>query len=152
MNLKTSHLAIVGLFGLLLLNGENMRAFTAKNAATGSRKDAHKERVKLEKERAKNAKELSQAALERYRGNCIMVVDGATGKESYFQPGTAVTDIALNKPVRDGASVCNRMGDTAIVTNGAIENIAQISAEDWQAFAATLESRGYRAAQPATPK
>jgi hypothetical protein len=148
MNLKTSHLAVVGLLGLLILNGENMRAFSTKNADTATRKDAHKSRVKLEKERSKNTKDLSQVALERYRANCIMVVDGSSKKETYFQPGAAVIDTALNRTVRDGAAICNRLGDTAIVTNGATENIASITAEDWQAFAALLESRGYQAAQP----
>jgi hypothetical protein len=146
--IKTSHLALIGLLGVLLINGENIRSVTAKTAVTGARKDTHKERVKLEKERTRNAGELSKVALDRYRSNCILVLDSATQKETYFQPGSPVIDTALGKAVRESAVICNRLGDTAIVTNGTIENIAPITADDWPAFAAVLESRGYRPSVP----
>lgn len=148
MNLKTSHMAIVGLLLLALANGENIRNATAKTAATKGRKEAHKEHVKAEKERAQNASDLSKVALDRYRNNCILVVDGASGKEGYFTAGTPVKDVALGRAVRDEKEICNKLGDTAIVTNGAIENIASITADDTDAFTAILEKRGYKATQP----
>lgn len=146
--LKTSHLALTGLVCILLLNGENLRNSSARTEAVKGRKDSHREHVKLEKERARNALDLSKIALDRYRQNCIFVTDLKAQKESYFQPGTAVVDTALNRPVREGAPICNKLGDTAIVTNGVIENIAAIAVEDWDAFAAILKRRGYKPSKP----
>jgi hypothetical protein len=148
MNIKTSHLAIGGLLLLALANGENIRNATAKTAATKGRKDTHKEYVKQEKERSQNASDLSKVALDRYKAKCILVVDGGSKKEAYFAPGSPVIDTALNRPVREGAAICNKLGDTAIVTNSAIEDIASITEEDMEAFTAILEKRGYSAAQP----
>jgi hypothetical protein len=147
MNIKTSHIAIVGLLLIALANGENIRNATAKTAATKGRKDTHKEHVKKEKERSQNASDLSKVALDRYRDKCILVVDGGTKKEGYFIPGSPVIDTALNRPVREGAPICNKLGDTAIVTNSAIEDIASITADDMDAFTAILEARGYKAIQ-----
>ncbi len=147
--LKTSHLAVAGFVCILLLNGENLRNVSARTEAVKTRKDSHKEHLKLEQERGRNALDLSKIALDRYRQNCILVVDSTTKKEAYFQPGSAVLDTALNRSVRENAPICNRLGDTAIVTNGAIENLASIATEDWETFTAVLERRGYK---PSTPK
>ena len=149
IKIKTSHLAVAGFLCILLLNGENLRNVSARTEAVKTRKDSHKEHIKLEQERGRNALDLSKIALDRYRQNSIFVVDFTTKKEAYFQPGSAVVDIALNRSVRENAPICNRLGDTAIVTNGAIENLASISTEDWDTFTAVLERRGYK---PSTPK
>lgn len=148
-SLKTHHIALVGLLLVALANGENIRSFTAKNEATGTRKAAHKERLKLDKERARDAKDMSQVALERYRQNCIMVVDQATRKEVYFAPGLAVLDTGLGRSVRDGAAVCNRLGDTALIVNGVMEELASVTADDLDQLTAVLDRRGYRIATPA---
>jgi len=150
--LKTSHLAVVGAILLLIANGENIRTLNAKTAATSDRKTIVKDRLKTEKERTQNAKELSKVALERYRANCIMVVDAQTKAQSYFAPGNSAIDTALGKSLRESAMICNALGDTAIVTNGVIENIATITAEDITQANAILESRGYRLAMPTQQK
>lgn len=150
--LKTSHFAIIGAIALVISQGENIRSISARTTATADRKAIQKDHLKTEKERTRNAKELSKVALERYQANCIMVVESSTKKESYFQPGNAVVDTALGKPLRENALICNRLGDTAVVVNGAVENIASIATEDLPQFTAILESRGYSIAVPQTPK
>lgn len=152
MELKTTHLAVIGAVLLLISQGENIRSSSAKTQKISDRKTIHKDYIKSEKERARNAGDLSKVALGRYKANCIMVVDGDSKKESYFQPGAGVVDTALGKPLREGAFICNRLGDTAIVVNGTIENIASISAEDLAEFIAILERRGYRPYKPQAPQ
>lgn len=150
MNIKTSHIAIVGLLAIALMNGENIRNSTAKTASTKTRKESFKERIKEEKERSANARELSKVAIDRYKAKCIIVIDESKKKEAYFVPGSLVLDTALGRPVRDGAAICNKLGDTAIVANGAIEDIASVDEEDWEAFTALMERRGYTAKSKAT--
>jgi hypothetical protein len=149
--LKTSHMAILGALILLLANGENIRSLSARTTATTDRKTLIKDRLKTEKDRAKDAGNLSKVALERYKSNCILVVDSTSKTQSYFTPGASVIDTALGKPLRDNAMICNTLGDTAIVTNGVIENIASIATEDLPQFTAILESRGYHIAMPTIP-
>ncbi|NJM47516.1 MAG: hypothetical protein HC860_16245 [Alkalinema sp. RU_4_3] len=146
--MKTAHIALLGALLVALSNGENIRSLTAKTAQTGTRKTEHKDRVKRDKERARDAKDLSATALDRYRQNCIMVLDQTTGKEVYFTPGMTAVDTALGRSVRENAAVCNKLGDTALIINGVMEEIASADAEDLDKLAAILERRGYRMAGP----
>jgi hypothetical protein len=147
---KTVHIALIGAVLVALANGENIRSLTAKSAETGTRKTEHKDRIKRDKERARDAKDLSAAALDRYRQNCIMVIDQTTGRETYFAPGMAAVDSGLGRSVRENAAVCNKLGDTALIVNGVMEEIASVDAEDLDKLAAILERRGYRMAGPSS--
>jgi hypothetical protein len=102
IKIKTSHLAVAGFLCILLLNGENLRNVSARTEAVKTRKDSHKEHINLEQERGRNALDLSKIALDRYRQNCIFVVDFTTKKEAYFQPGSAVSVSIADR-------VCSRM-------------------------------------------
>ncbi|NJM47950.1 MAG: hypothetical protein HC860_18730 [Alkalinema sp. RU_4_3] len=148
--MKTAHIALLGALLVALSNGENIRSLTAKSAQTGTRKTEHKDRVKRDKERARDAKDLSATALDRYRQNCIMVLDQTTGKEVYFAPGMTAIDSGLGRSVRESAAVCNKLGDTALIVNGVMEEIASVDAEDLDKLAAILERRGYRMAGPSS--
>lgn len=142
MEIKASHLIIGGVVLIALLNGENVRSSIQKGNSLRREQAEFSDRVRRNRTEARNAQKLSKIALDRYRANCILVVDDTTGKEAYFQPGGAVVDPQLRQPLRDGVPICNKLGDTAIVSAaGTITDIARISIPDRPAFKKLMEQR-----------
>ena len=130
MTFKTSHLIILGIIGVALLNGENVRSTIDKGNQIRQERSEFSDRIRKNRDDARNAEKLSKVALDRYRANCIRVVDTQTQREGYFQEGGTITDDTLRRPLRDGAAVCNSMGDTAVVQDGRIADIARVSTDD----------------------
>ncbi len=142
MKIKSSHI-IIGLIAVCLISqGENVRGGLKKGDSIRQQQSAFNDRIRRNRTEARQAEKLSKVALDRYRNNCIFVVDDATGKENYFTPGTAVLDTQLAQPLRPGAAVCNKLGDTAIVTEaGTIADIARVAIPDQPQFRKLLQQR-----------
>jgi hypothetical protein len=142
MEFKTSHI-IIGLGALVLLSqGENVRSFVDKNNQVRSQQAEFSDRIRQNRIEAREAEQLSKVALSRYRNNCILVIDQTTRKESYFQPNALVVDSKLNRVLRPGASICNRAGDTAVVSEaGTITDIARVTTPDLPQFKKLLQQR-----------
>ena len=140
--IKTTHL-IWGAIALIALSqGENLRSSLAKGNQIKQEQTEFSDRIRENRTEARQAEKLSKVALDRYRNNCILVVDDKTGKESYFQPGTSVLDTQLSKPLRPSAFICNRLGDTAIVSQaGTVTDIARVSTPDLPEFKKLMEAR-----------
>jgi transcriptional regulator of heat shock response len=142
MKVKTSHLIWGSLALLALSQGENVRSTLAKGNQIRQEQAEFSDRIRANRTEAKNAKKLSLVALDRYRLNCILVVDQGTGKESYFRPGTSVIDKQLGRVVRSGVPICNRLGDTAIVSEaGTVTDIARVAVPDIPKFQQLLHQR-----------
>lgn len=142
MELKTSHI-IIG-FGVLALlsQGENVRSFTEKSNQIRSQQAEFSDRIRQNRIEAREAEQLSKVALARYRSNCALVIDQATKKESYFYPNALVVDSKLNRTLRPGAMICNRAGDTAVVSEaGTITDIARVITPDLPEFRKLLQQR-----------
>ncbi len=119
-----------------------MRSSIEKGGKIRQAQSSFNERIRENRTRARNAAKLSKIALDRYRSNCIFVVDSETGKESYFQPGTGVLDMQLAQPLRPGAFICNKLGDTALVSEaGTIADIARVATPDLPEFKKLLQQR-----------
>jgi hypothetical protein len=131
MKIKSSHL-IVGLGILALLSqGEKVRSALEKNNQAQTEQTEFNDRIRQNRTEAREAEKLSQVALARYKNNCILVVDSETKQESYFQPNALVTDSKLNRTLRPGVYVCNKVGDTAVVSEaGTITDIARVAVPD----------------------
>ncbi len=140
--IKTTHL-IWGAIALIALSqGENLRSSLAKGNQIKQEQTEFSDRIRENRTEARQAEKLSKVALDRYRNNCILVVDDKTGKESYFQPGTSVLDAQLARTLRHGAFICNRLGDTAIVSQaGTVTDIARVSTPDLPEFKKLMEAR-----------
>ncbi|MBW4523409.1 MAG: hypothetical protein KME16_27535 [Scytolyngbya sp. HA4215-MV1] len=132
MTFKTSHIILILIALFALSQGENVRKTMAKGQQINEQRSEFNDRLRQNKEEARNAKKLSQIALDRFRANCILVADATTGKEAFFQEGALVGDVeGTNRMLREGAIVCNSLGDTAeIDAHGAITDIARVSTED----------------------
>lgn len=142
MEIKTSHLIIGAVAVIALLNGENVRSSLQKGNDIRQEQSQFLDRIRQNRTEARQAEKLSKIALERYRNNCIFVVDEQTGKESYFQPGQSVVDTQLGRPLRSGVPICNKLGDTAIVSEaGTITDIARVSVPDGLTFKKLLAQR-----------
>ena len=142
MKIKTSHI-IIGLIAVgLVSQGENVRGSLAKGDSIRQQQSEFNDRIRRNRTEAKQAQKLSKVALDRYRSNCILVVDDETGKENYFKPETTVLDSQLARPLRPGAFVCNKLGDTAIVSQaGTISDIARVAVPDQAEFKQLLKQR-----------
>jgi hypothetical protein len=142
MKIKTSHILIGSIAIIALANGENVRSSIEKGGEVRQAQSSFNERIRENRTRVRNAAKLSKIALDRYRSNCIFVVDSETGKESYFQPGTGVLDMQLAQPLRPGAFICNKLGDTALVSEaGTIADIARVATPDLPEFKKLLQQR-----------
>lgn len=142
MNLKTSHLIWGAVAVLALSQGENVRQSLAKGSQIRQEQAEFSDRLRQSRTEAKNAEKLSKVALDRYKANCILVVDGDTRKEGYFQPGSEVVDRQLNRSIREGVPICNRLGDTAIVSAaGTITDVARVSVPDLPQFKKLMQQR-----------
>jgi hypothetical protein len=142
MKLKTSHIIWGSAILIALANGENVRHSLASGNQSRREQSDFSDRIRENRTEARQAARLSKVALDRYRSNCILVVDSATGKENYFQPGTTVLDTQLAQPLRPGVYVCNKLGDTARVTQaGTIADIARVAIPDLAEFRKLLEQQ-----------
>lgn len=142
MKLKTSHL-IVGCIAILALSqGENVRSSINKGDRIRQEQSEFSDRIRANKQEARQAEKLSGVALDRYKNNCILVSDRDAGKESYFWSGESVLDKQLKRPIRTGAAVCNGLGDTAVVSaDGTIADIARIALPDMAKFKQLMQQR-----------
>lgn len=125
-------------FGLLALlsNGDRIKA-ELEAGESASQIDRAAAQVARDDRAAARATERtteaeSALALSIYASNCIRIVDAVTQREGLFAPGAPVIDKELNRPVRDGAKVCNSKGETGVVENGGIQQIKRVSAEDYE--------------------
>lgn len=142
MKVKTSHILWVSLAVVALSQGENMRASVEKGSQAKQEQSDFSDRLRKNRTEARNAEKLSKVALDRYKSNCILVSDQETGKETYLQPGALVVDMELGRPLRTGASVCNRLGDTAVVSAaGTVIDIARVTTTDLPTFKKLMEQR-----------
>lgn len=142
MNIKTSHI-IIGLGVLALLSqGENVRSSLERNNQIRSEQSDFNDRIRQNRTEEREAEKLSKVALARYKNNCIFVVDGETKLESYFQPNSLVVDTKLNRSLRSGVPVCNKVGDTGVVSvAGTITDIARVSVPDLPQLKKILQQR-----------
>ncbi|NEQ20176.1 MAG: hypothetical protein F6K28_13205 [Microcoleus sp. SIO2G3] len=142
MKVKTTHLIWGSIALIALSQGENVRSSLAKGNQIKQQQTEFSDRIRENRTEARQAQRLSKVALDRYRNNCILVVDEVTGKEDYFQPGVSVLDTQLARPLRPGAFICNRLGDTAIVSQaGTITDIARVTTPDLPEFKKLMEAR-----------
>ena len=139
MKLTTSHLFLGFAAILVLMNGENIRASIDKGNAQKFKQTAHNDRVKLNKQEAREAVDLSKVALERAK-SCIRIVDAAKKVDGYLTEGQLVIDTTLNRPVRPKATVCSGLGDTGITDqNSAIADLARVLESDMPAYKKLLK-------------
>lgn len=142
MEIKTSHI-IIGIAALALLSqGENVRSSVGKNNQERSQKAEFNDRIRQNRIEAREAEQLSKVALDRYRNNCIAVVDKKTRKDTYFYPNANVVDSKVNRALRPGAFICNKLGDTAVVSEaGTVTDIARVITPDTPKLKQIMEQR-----------
>lgn len=142
MKLKTTHIIWVSIALIGLSQGENVRQSVAKGNQIRQQQSEFSDRIRINRDEARQAEKLSKVALNRYRNNCILVIDKATGKEAYLAEGQPITDRQLKRPLRPGVTICNRLGDTAVVaSDGTVTDIARITTPDLPTFKKLLEQR-----------
>ena len=142
MKLKTSHIIWGSIALIALSQGENVRQSLAKGNQIRQEQTEFSDRIRLNRTEARQAEKLSKVALERYKNNCILVVDRDSRQQSYFQPEEPVVEPKLNRNIRSGAFICNKLGDTAVVSEaGTITDIARVSTPDLPKFKKLLEQR-----------
>jgi hypothetical protein len=142
MKIKATHIIWGSIALVALSQGENVRSSLAKGNRIRQEQTEFSERVRQNRAEARQAEKLSKVALDRYKNNCILVVDQPTGKEAYFTEGTYVVDAQIERSLRAGAFICNKLGDTAVVSQaGTITDIARIATPDLQEFRKLLEQR-----------
>lgn len=131
MQIKTSQLFVGAILLSILSQGENVRKSMDANAKVKARQSNFSERIRENRTEERELIQLSKVALGRYRSNCIRVVDMQTGQEAYFQENAPMIDSKLGKTLRAGALVCNRLGDTAVISeSGTATDIARVTASD----------------------
>lgn len=142
MKIKTSHI-IIGLGVLALLSqGENVRSSLEKNNQIRTEQSEFNDRIRQNRTEEREAEKLSKVALARYRSNCIFVVDEQTKQESFFQPGQSVVDPKLKRTLRSGVPICNKTGDTAVVSEaGTVTDIARVAVPDLPQLKKVLQQR-----------
>jgi hypothetical protein len=142
MKIKTSHI-IIGLGVLALLSqGENVRSSLERNNQYRSEQSEFNDRIRRNRTEEREAEKLSKVALARYKNNCILVVDEQTKLESYFQPNSFVVDSRLNRYLRPGVPICNKVGDTGVVSEaGTITDIARVAVPDLPQLKKLLQQR-----------
>lgn len=142
MKIKTTHIIWGSIALLALSQGENVRQSLAKGNQTRQEQASFSDRIRTNRTEARQAEKLSKVAIDRYKNNCILVVDSVSQQQSYFAPGEAVVEPKLNRSLRPGAFICNKLGDTAVVSEaGTITDIARVATPDLPAFKKLLEQR-----------
>jgi hypothetical protein len=142
MKITTTRIILGAAILIGLSQGENVRNSLEKSNALRQEQSQFQDRIRQNRTESRQAEKLSKIALDRYRNNCILVVDQETGKESYFQPGTQVVDVQLGRSLRSGVPICNKLGDTGIVSEaGTITDVARVAIPDVPAFKELLSKR-----------
>jgi hypothetical protein len=142
LKLKTSHLIWGGIALLALSQGENVRQSLAKGNQVRLEQSEFSDRIRLNRTEARQAAKLSKVAIDRYQNNCILVVDAKTRQPIYFNPGEPVVEPKLNRTLRPGAFVCNKLGDTGVVSEaGTLIDVARVATPDIPQFKKLLEQR-----------
>ncbi len=142
MKITTTRIIFGAAILIALSQGENVRSSLDKSNALRQEQSQFQDRIRQNRTESRQAEKLSKIALDRYRNNCILVVDQETGKESYFQPGTQVVDVQLGRSLRSGVPICNKLGDTGIVSEaGTITDVARVAVPDVPAFKELLSKR-----------
>ncbi len=142
VKITTSRIILGAVLLIAISQGENVRKSLDKSNAIRQEQSDFQDRVRQNRTESRQAEKLSKIALDRYRNNCILVVDEATGKESYFQPGTTVVDLQLGRTLRSGVPVCNKLGDTGIVSEaGTLTDVARVAIPDVPTFNQLLAKR-----------
>ena len=124
---------------LILMNGENVRKSIDKGNSIKASQTSHQDRLKQNKQEAREAIDLSKVALDRAK-SCIRVVDTDKKVDSYLTEGQIVTDSLLKRPVRPKAVVCSGLGDTGIIdSTGAITDLARVTDTDMVTYKKILK-------------
>ena len=124
---------------LILMNGENIKSSINKGNAQKATQSAHSDRIKLNKQDAREAIDLSKVALERVK-SCIRVIDSEKKVDSYLAEGQVVIDSLLKRPVRPKATVCSGLGDTGLIDGqGAITDLARVNESDMTEYKKILK-------------
>lgn len=126
----TQVLIVLPLIAIAVSKGEVVRDSVQQGAVIQQEQSNFSARLRHNRQETKQALKLSKVALDRLKTNCIKTVDVDTKQESYFQPGERVLDTKLKRSIREGAVICNSLGDTAVVQDGVIADIARVSLED----------------------
>lgn len=128
-------------FGLviILMNGENIKASINKGNAVKAAQSSHQDRLKQNKQDAREAIDLSKVALDRAK-SCLRVVDSEKKVDAYLTEGQVVIDSLLKRPVRPKATVCSGLGDTGIIdSTGAITDLARVTDTDMPEYKKILK-------------
>lgn len=143
MKIKTSYLIGGSLLLILISQGNRVGDAVSKSERIRNERSDFSDLVRENKSAARQAEKLSEIALDRYQNNCVLVVDSTTGQEALFQPGeSVVSPEQQNRALRKGLFICNRLGDTAVISeNGTITDIARVSTADIPKFNQLLGSR-----------
>lgn len=124
---------------VLLMNGENIKSSINKGNAVKAAQSSHQDRLKLNKQDAREAIDLSKVALDRAK-SCIRVVDSEKKVDSYLTEGQIVIDSLLKRTVRPKATVCSGLGDTGIIdSTGAITDLARVTDTDMATYKSILK-------------
>lgn len=124
---------------LILMNGENVRKSIDKGNAVKAAQSSHQDRLKQNKQDAREAIDLSKVALDRAK-SCIRVVDSEKKVDAYLTEGQIVIDSLLKRPVRPKATVCSWLGDTGIIdATGAITDLARVTDTDMPEYKSILK-------------
>lgn len=109
MKLKTSHLILGSLAVIAISQGDRVGQAVNKNNRIRNERAEFADLVRENRAELRQAEKLSGLALERYRNNCVLVVDATTGKEALFQPGEPVVHPnQQSRTLRPGLFICNR--------------------------------------------
>ncbi len=142
MKIKTSQMLWGAVALIALSQGENVRQSLYKNDQARQEQSVFNDRLRQNRTEARQAQKLSQVALDRYKANCILVIDQKSKQQTYFREGAVVIDPGMKRPIRANAFICNKLGDTAVVdATGAITDIARVSTSDLAEFKTLLEAR-----------
>ena len=139
MKITTGNLFLGFGLVLILMNGENIKASINKGNAVKAAQSSHQDRLKQNKQDAREAIDLSKVALDRAK-SCIRVVDSEKKVDAYLTEGQIVIDSLLKRPVRPKATVCSGLGDTGIIdSQGAITDLARVTDTDMPEYKSILK-------------
>lgn len=134
MQIKTKHVVWSAIAGLMVMNGPNLAAIADQTNQINQQRQANRYQNMVDKAAAKSAQERSAVALERAK-TCVEVFDSKSGKPGYLTEGALVTVAQGAKtPLSDDRIVCNQFGDTAIVRDGRVTDLAAVTREDLPKF------------------
>lgn len=124
--MKTSQLMMLGAIAMLAMNAPELATMQSQQS--------------LIKTTRNQTRQDSRIALERYRANCARVVESQTFQEGQLVEGWRYVDPATKQPLRDGAAICTKHGDTAISDQGKATDIKRVATQDLQALEQLLKA------------